>query len=120
MNKRRSISNRAALNTSGHSVSQGGLRGHSIGPLYPYSVEPVYTTGWRSLGWTVRNLLTGEDFLPGRATYDQPAPWRVAFGFAKSLKQCSSAREQIECAAHCLAGEVDFPVLDNRGFADRF
>ncbi|MBV1929742.1 MAG: hypothetical protein KUG81_09565 [Gammaproteobacteria bacterium] len=29
------------MDTAGHSATQGGLRGHSIGPLYPFMVVGI-------------------------------------------------------------------------------
>lgn len=121
MNASQSVSKRASgTATIGHSSSQGGLRGHSIGHLYPYSVDPVYTHGWRFVGWTVRNLLSGEDFLPGKHSYDQPGSFKMANGFATSLKNSRTAKQQIENAGKFLRDELEFPVIDKRGFADSF
>lgn len=40
--------------TKGHSSTDGGLRGHSIGPLYPWGV-----VGRGYEGWSVTNHRTG-------------------------------------------------------------
>ncbi len=46
-----------ASTTKGHSASQGGLRGHSIGTAYPYSV--VLRLEGDIKAYDVVNLLTG-------------------------------------------------------------
>ncbi len=48
----------AALATKGHSAGQGGLRGHSIGKTYPWSVVGR-GAGLQAVEWAVQNLLTG-------------------------------------------------------------
>lgn len=45
------------IETKGHSAAQGGLRGHSIGEAYPYT---VYARGTPNrVVWGVLNCLTG-------------------------------------------------------------
>lgn len=64
----------------GHREDQGGLRGHSIGDDYPFSVVGIGLDGWR-----VQNLLTGEEF----ETYEGPGACERAHDRAHELKVLS-------------------------------
>ena len=64
----------------GHSEWQGGLRGHSIGDDYPFSVVGIGLDGWR-----VQNLMTGEEF----ETYEGPGACERAHDKAHELKVLS-------------------------------
>ena len=48
--------------TAGHAITAPGLRGHSIGPLYPWGL-----VGRGFEGWSVTNHLTG---------YVSPVIWK--------------------------------------------
>lgn len=48
--------------TKGHLANNGGLRGHSVGDLYPLSVTWIGT--YEHGGWRVADLRNGE-VLPG-------------------------------------------------------
>lgn len=56
------------MNTQGHVGSQGGLRGHSVGETYPWSV-----VGFGDDTWQATNLITGET-MP-RRLFCQTALW---------------------------------------------
>lgn len=56
------------MNTQGHVGSQGGLRGHSVGPLYPWSV-----VGFGDDTWQATNLITGA--VGPRRLFCQTALW---------------------------------------------
>lgn len=64
--------------TSGHSISNPGLRGHSIGPLYPWGV-----VGRGCEGWSVTNHLTG--FLSTVIYKDYQQAHDVAWSFANEV-----------------------------------
>ncbi len=51
--------------TLGHDVRYGGLRGHSIGKLYPLSVQ-----GWGDDTWQALNLVTGTYHGERSSNYD--------------------------------------------------
>lgn len=55
--------------TRGHLAASGGLRGHSIGDLYPWSVVGIGYEGWQAF-----NCETGEYFGP-ITTYDHAERW---------------------------------------------
>jgi len=46
------------MNTAGHVGTQGGLRGHSVGGMYPWGIVGI---GDR---WIAFNMVTGEKFTP--------------------------------------------------------
>jgi len=112
MNRGKSLSI-PALATQPHSTEQGGLRGHSIGSLYPYSVDPVYDKGWKKLGWIVRNLLTGQ-------SSSKPESYRGAESLARVLKRRRDYQTEAWRLNGELEGRLEYPVIDRRGFADRF
>lgn len=73
-----------ALQTRGHSDEHGGLRGHSIGPSYPFSVICIWGDGnWRS-NWHVVHYLNGK-------LYSGPLDCGTAHDLALLCKAASDA-----------------------------
>lgn len=68
----------------GHSASQGGLRGHSIGEDYPWSVSAGFDGGVTT--WTVVNHLTGETGGTHRGLPENPAGCGAAHDEAHQRK----------------------------------
>jgi len=54
------------METRGHSAVSGGLRGHSIGTSYPFSVIARVEDG--ATVWQVVNYETGEEFTTFRGS----------------------------------------------------
>lgn len=72
-----------ALDTKGHSAISGGLRGHSIGMSYPFSVVAGLDGDVRT--WTVVNYETNETFV----TFYGSVGCEKAHDYALALKDQS-------------------------------
>jgi len=77
-----------ALNTKGHCATSGGLRGHSVGTSYPFSVVGGIDGEQRL--WTVVNYETGEEF----ATF-YTHPGFDACGYAHNYAQMLADESRI-------------------------
>lgn len=69
----------------GHREDQGGLRGHSIGEDYPFSV-----VGRGLDGWQVQNLLTGREY----EVHTGPGACEAAHEQAHKLKLSTTSNEE--------------------------
>ncbi len=71
-----------------HAPPQRGLAAHSVGPLYPFTVEPRMYRGKTGYGWIVLNLLGDilEQHAKSYDTYNIYKMYKAAENHTKNLK----------------------------------
>lgn len=101
--------------TLGHSLQQGGLRGHSIGDLYPWSVTPHINPADGSDFYQVENLLTGVEFTTEYPTFEAAelvAEARKALDSTAPKVETLHEASRIELAARNAEAPYGYKAVD--------